>query len=57
MMGLPNSEGHYGDAVSAERAPEIISKLVSSLPPEQMHDLMHQMKECVMVLFRFMFET
>ncbi|VVC32618.1 Hypothetical protein CINCED_3A024567 [Cinara cedri] len=47
MMGMPNSENHYGEAVSAEKAPEAISTAVASLPPEQMYELMKQMKACI----------
>ena len=34
----------YGDPVEPEKAPEAISKAVASLPPEQMFELMKQMK-------------
>ena len=34
----------YGEPVEAEKAPEAISKAVASLPPEQMFELMKQMK-------------
>lgn len=34
----------YGAEVEPERAPEAISKAVASLPPEQMFELMKQMK-------------
>lgn len=47
MMGMPSSENHYGEAVSAEKAPEAISTAVASLPPEQMFELMKQMKACI----------
>ncbi|XP_050422341.1 cleavage stimulation factor subunit 2 [Adelges cooleyi] len=47
MMGMPTSENHYGEAVSAEKAPEHISSAVASLPPEQMFELMKQMKVCI----------
>lgn len=50
MMGMPTSETHYGDAVNAEKAPEIINGIMSSLPPEQLYDLMKQMKECIHVI-------
>lgn len=52
MMGMPTSETHYGDTVDAEKAPEIISNVVSNLPPEQLHELMKQMKECVQVIYK-----
>jgi len=51
MMGMPTSESHYGDAVNAEKAPEIINDVVSTLPPEQLYELMKQMKECIQVIF------
>ena len=37
----------YGDAVEPAEAPEEISKAVASLPPEQMFELMRQMKACI----------
>jgi len=50
MMGMPTSESHYGDAVNAEKAPEIINNVISTLPPEQLFELMKQMKECIQVI-------
>lgn len=50
MLGMPTSETFYGDAVNAQKAPEIINGIMSSLPPEQMYDLMKQMKECIHVI-------
>ncbi|CAH0387532.1 unnamed protein product [Bemisia tabaci] len=47
LMAGPQSESQYGEPVSAEKAPEAISKAVASLPPEQMFELMKQMKLCV----------
>lgn len=49
LMAGPQSESQYGEPVSAEKAPEAISKAVASLPPEQMFELMKQMKLCVQV--------
>jgi len=43
----PNDNGPYGEAVEPEKAPEAISKAVASLPPEQMFELMKQMKMCI----------
>uniref|UniRef100_A0A4W3GWR3 Cleavage stimulation factor, 3' pre-RNA, subunit 2 n=1 Tax=Callorhinchus milii TaxID=7868 RepID=A0A4W3GWR3_CALMI len=43
----PVMESPYGDAVSPEDAPESISRAVASLPPEQMFELMKQMKLCI----------
>lgn len=42
-----NTENPYGEAVQADKAPEAISKAVASLPPEQMFELMKQMKLCI----------
>ena len=43
----PSDNGPYGEAVEPEKAPEAISKAVASLPPEQMFELMKQMKVCI----------
>ncbi|KAM4696640.1 cleavage stimulation factor subunit 2 isoform 3-T3 [Rhinophrynus dorsalis] len=45
--GAPVIESPYGEPVSPEDAPESISRAVASLPPEQMFELMKQMKLCV----------
>ncbi|XP_053554944.1 cleavage stimulation factor subunit 2 isoform X2 [Bombina bombina] len=45
--GAPIIESPYGDPVAPEDAPESISRAVASLPPEQMFELMKQMKLCV----------
>ncbi|KAM4585933.1 cleavage stimulation factor subunit 2 isoform 1-T1 [Fundulus diaphanus] len=45
--GAPIIESPYGDSVLPEEAPESISRAVASLPPEQMFELMKQMKLCV----------
>uniref|UniRef100_A0A8C5H2L0 RRM domain-containing protein n=1 Tax=Gouania willdenowi TaxID=441366 RepID=A0A8C5H2L0_GOUWI len=45
--GAPIIESPYGDGVLPEEAPESISRAVASLPPEQMFELMKQMKLCV----------
>ncbi|ESO01540.1 hypothetical protein HELRODRAFT_112541 [Helobdella robusta] len=37
----------YGEPVDPEKAPETVSKAVASLPPEQMYELMKQMKLCI----------
>lgn len=55
MMGMPTSENHYGEAVSAEKAPEAISTAVASLPPEQMYELMKQMKACIQVTDKLLY--
>jgi len=41
------TESPYGPAVDSNKAPEVISKTVASLPPEQMFQLMQQMKLCI----------
>ncbi|XP_027214593.1 cleavage stimulation factor subunit 2 isoform X1 [Penaeus vannamei] len=46
MMG-PVVESPYGPEVEPGKAPEAISNAVASLPPEQMYELMRQMKLCV----------
>nr|XP_057931237.1 cleavage stimulation factor subunit 2 isoform X1 [Doryrhamphus excisus] len=45
--GAPIIESPYGDSMPSEEAPESISRAVASLPPEQMFELMKQMKLCV----------
>jgi cleavage stimulation factor subunit 2 len=45
--GGPPIENPYGDHVPPEKAPEAISRAVASLPPEQMYELMKQMKICI----------
>ncbi|KAK6180876.1 hypothetical protein SNE40_008851 [Patella caerulea] len=46
-FGGPVLESPYGDPVEPEKAPEAISQAVASLPPEQMFELMKQMKLCI----------
>lgn len=43
------------DQSMSEKTPETISKAVSSLPPEQMFELLKQMKQCVQVEIIFVF--
>lgn len=45
--GAPIIESPYGDGCIPDEAPESISRAVASLPPEQMFELMKQMKLCV----------
>ncbi|XP_051791032.1 cleavage stimulation factor subunit 2 isoform X2 [Erpetoichthys calabaricus] len=45
--GAPVIESPYGEPCQPEEAPESISRAVASLPPEQMFELMKQMKLCV----------
>ncbi|XP_017769458.1 PREDICTED: cleavage stimulation factor subunit 2 tau variant-like [Nicrophorus vespilloides] len=47
LMNQPTEENPYGEAIDAEKAPEVISKVVTSLPPEQMMELMRQMRTCI----------
>ncbi len=47
QSGGPPVENPYGDSVSPDKAPEAISRAVASLPPEQMFELMKQMKLCI----------
>lgn len=42
--GAPIIESPYGDTIQPQEAPESISRAVASLPPEQMFELMKQMK-------------
>ena len=46
-MGPGGDMGPYGMSTEPEKAPEAISKAVASLPPEQMFELMKQMKACI----------
>lgn len=47
LLQGPQVENPYGDPCEPENAPEIITKTVASLPPEQMYELMKQMKACI----------
>ena len=49
--GAPVIESPYGDNVQPEEAPESISRAVASLPPEQMFELMKQMKVGALLAF------
>lgn len=53
LLAGPVIENQYGEEVSPEKAPEAISKAVASLPPEQMFELMRQMKLCVQVCYLY----
>ncbi|CAO2585184.1 Cleavage stimulation factor subunit 2 tau variant [Lemmus lemmus] len=44
---VPIIDSPYGDPIDPEDAPESITRAVASLPPEQMFELMKQMKLCV----------
>ncbi|XP_013385794.1 cleavage stimulation factor subunit 2-like [Lingula anatina] len=46
-LGGAPVESPFGDPVSPDQAPEAISRAVASLPPEQMFELMKQMKLCI----------
>lgn len=47
LLAGPPVDNTYGEAVDSDKAPEAISKAVASLPPEQMFELMKQMKLCI----------
>lgn len=47
LLQGPQVENPYGEPCEPENAPEVITKTVTSLPPEQMFELMKQMKACV----------
>lgn len=49
LLNQPPVENPYGEPIQAEKAPEAISKAVASLPPEQMFELMKQMKSTIQV--------
>jgi len=46
-FGGPSEESPYGPPCEPDKAPEAISRAVASLPPEQMFELMKQMKLCI----------
>lgn len=52
-MGMPTSESIYGNPVNAKKAPEIINKLIVTLSPEQLFELIKQMKECIQVILNY----
>ncbi|GAB0088192.1 Cleavage stimulation factor subunit 2 [Sergentomyia squamirostris] len=47
LLQGPQVENPYGEHCDPENAPELITKTVASLPPEQMFELMKQMKTCI----------
>lgn len=47
LLQGPQIENPFGDPCLPEQAPEIITKTVASLPPEEMFELMKQMKHCI----------
>lgn len=47
LLAEPVAESPFGPPCEPGRAPEAISKAVASLPPEQMFQLMQQMKLCI----------
>lgn len=47
LLSGPQVENPFGEHCNPEEAPEIISKTIASLPPEQMYELMKQMKQCI----------
>lgn len=46
LLQGPQVDNPYGDPCDPSDAPEVITKTVVSLPPEQMYELMKQMKTC-----------
>lgn len=46
LLQGPQVDNPYGDPCDPSDAPEVITKTVVSLPPEQMYELMSQMKTC-----------
>lgn len=55
-MKILQVENPYGDPIEPEKAPEAISKAVATLPPEQMFELMKQMKLCIQVVIFYNFK-
>merc|ERR1712240_988331 len=47
LLQEPVAESPFGPPCEPARAPETISRAVASLPPEQMFQLMQQMKLCI----------
>ncbi|XP_058443261.1 cleavage stimulation factor subunit 2 tau variant [Malaya genurostris] len=47
LLQGPQVDNPYGDPCDPSQAPEVITKTVVSLPPEQMYELMKQMKNCI----------
>ncbi|EDV93278.1 cleavage stimulation factor subunit 2 tau variant [Drosophila grimshawi] len=47
LLQGPQVENPYGEPCDPDDAPELITKTVASLPPEQMYELMKQMKLCI----------
>jgi len=47
LMAEPVTESPFGPPCEPGRAPDVVSKAVASLPPEQMFQLMQQMKQCI----------
>ncbi|CAK1543959.1 unnamed protein product [Leptosia nina] len=47
LMQGPQIENPYGESCDPDKAPEAVSKAVATLPPEQMFELMKQMKLCI----------
>ncbi|KAG8192758.1 hypothetical protein JTE90_009778 [Oedothorax gibbosus] len=46
-LGGPPVESPYGPDVGPDKAPDAISKIMCSNPPEQLYELMSQMKSCL----------
>jgi hypothetical protein len=45
----PYVQPQYGDEVSPEQAPEAIAKVVAATAPEQLYELMKEMKDSIAV--------
>ena len=51
IASTPPEANPYGAAVPPSEAPSAITQAVASLPPEQMFELMKQMKVLYVVIF------
>ncbi|XP_050100332.1 cleavage stimulation factor subunit 2-like [Anopheles aquasalis] len=47
LLHGPRAESPYGEHCPPQHAPEVITKHVSSMPPERLHELMFQMKQLI----------
>lgn len=47
LLQGPQVENPYGEHCDPEQSPEVVTKTVAALPPEQMYELMKQMKACI----------
>jgi len=51
VMVILHVQSPYGEPVEPEKAPEAVARAVASLPPEQMFELMKQMKVCYTIWY------